>query len=274
MHGNAIGVSGILAVNPRNSPYKSGIEPAPMPLLENSAITQTQTLMNSDVFSRTAELLYLDGIILLSMEIDGQIINTKILNRNYMNVSQMVGRAARILSKTVPLSVKFFRINLIDYQAGYSVSQIAINRESLRDFELVFDGPNKLWEDVLISNSLEGLNSKLAIYNSPITWSFYPDIDIMLFDPHTPINGSLGWEAKFIYRIRNSTTINSSFKQPIITGLKDIKRGPKSGLPNVRSDFMLYHKDISTRPYLNSLTVDQYYKPTKNIFGQINFGWS
>ena len=273
MHGNSIGVSGILAVNPRNSPHKSGIEPAPMPLLEDSAIIQTQTLMDSDIFSRTAELLYLDGIILLSMEIDGEFINTKILDRNYMDVSQMIGRTARILSKTVPLSIKFFRINLIDYQAGYSISQLTVNRESLRDFELVFDGPDKLWEDILIDNSPKGLNSKSNIYNSPITWSFYPDIDIMLFDPHTPINGSLGWEAKLIYRIHNSTTINSSFKQPVITGLKDIKRGPKSGLPNVRSDFMLYHKDIGNRPYLSSLTVDQYYKPTKNIYGQINFGY-
>ena len=50
--------SGILALNPRNSPYKSGIEPAPMPLLEDKAIfAETQKSMDNDIFARTAELL-------------------------------------------------------------------------------------------------------------------------------------------------------------------------------------------------------------------------
>ena len=38
MHGDTIGLTGTLALNPRNSPYKSGIEPAPMPLLDNNSI--------------------------------------------------------------------------------------------------------------------------------------------------------------------------------------------------------------------------------------------
>ena len=273
MHGDAIGLSGVLSLNPRNSPYKSGIEPAPMPLLENKTITAIQSSMDNDIFSRSAELLDLDGITLLSLDIDNEYLNAEILDRYYLNVSQMVGRVTRILSKTVPLSVKFFRINLVDYQSGYSVSQVIVERERLREFELMFDGPAKLWQYVEIENSSSGINPFLSLSNNPIAWSFYPDVDIMLFDPHSPINGSLGWEATLAYRLNNSTTINSSIKQPILTALNDIKRGPKSGLPNVRSDFMYYYRDISTRPYLNSLTIDQYYKPFKNIYGQINFGY-
>ena len=273
MHGDAIGLTGILALNPRNSPYKSGIEPAPMPLLEDITINETQVFMGNNIFSRSAKLLELDGIILLSIEIDNEIVNATIMDRYYLDVSQMIGRVARILSKTVPISVKFFNINLVDYQSGFSISQVTVERESLRKFELMFDGPSKLWKNVKIDNSFEGINTSLMLYRSPITWSFYPDVEIMLFDPHSPINGSLGWEAKFAYRISNSTTINSSVKQPILTALDDIKRGPKSGLPNVRSDFMFYYRDISTKPYIDSLTVDQYYKPLKNIYGQINFGY-
>ena len=273
MHGDAIGLSGVLSLNPRNSPYKSGIEPAPMPLLENKTITAIQSSMDNDIFSRSAELLDLDGITLLSLNIDNEYLNAEILDRYYLNVSQMMGRVTRILSKTVPLSVKFFRINLVDYQSGYSVSQVIVERERLREFELMFDGPAKLWQYVEIENSSSGINPSLSLSNNPITWSFYPDVDIMLFDPHSPINGSLGWEATLAYKLNNSTTINSSIKQPILTALNDIKRGPKSGLPNVRSDFMYYYRDISTRPYLSSLTIDQYYKPFKNIYGQINFGY-
>ncbi len=273
IHGDAIGLSGTLALNPRNSPYKSGIEPAPLPLLGNKALAETQSLMKSDIFSESEKLLELDGIMLLAMKIDNKFVDVEIFNRNYLNVSQMIGRVARILSKTVPLRVKFFRINLVDYQAGYSVSKIIVERESLREFELMFDGPSKLWNKVEVANSSAGINPSLVLSDSPLTWSFFPDVDIMLFDPDFPINGSLGWEASFSYRIRNSTTINSSVKQPILTMLDDIKRGPKSGLPNVRSDLMYYYRDISTRPYVSSLTIDQYYKPFKNVYTQINFGY-
>ena len=55
---------------------------------------------------------------------------------------------------------------------------------------------------VEIENSSSGIDPSLILSNSPITWSFYPDIDIMLFDPDFPINGSIGWEAKLAYRIR------------------------------------------------------------------------
>ena len=273
MHGDAIGLSGVLAINPRNNPYKSGIEPAPMPLLEDKTITDTQSFMDNNIFSRSANLLELDGIVLLAMSTNNNFVTVDILDRYYLDVSQMIGRLTRILSKTVPLNVKFFRINIVEYQTGYSVSQVIVERESLREFELMFDGPSKLWNKVQIENSSAGINSSLTFSDNPLTWSFYPDVDIMLFDPHSPINGSLGWEAKLAYRIRTSTTVNSSVKQPILTALDDIKRGPKSGLPNVRSDFMYYYRDISTKPYISSLTIDQYYKPFKNIYGQINFGY-
>ena len=172
MHGDAIGLSGVLALNPRNSPYKSGIEPAPMPLLENKTLIETQSLMDNNVFARSAELLELDGIILLAMNIDNKFVNVEILDRNYLNVSQMIGRIARILSKTIPLSVKFFKINLVDYQSGYSVSQIIVERESLRKFELAFDGPAKLWRNVEIQNSSSGINANYTLTDSPATWSF------------------------------------------------------------------------------------------------------
>ena len=197
MHGNAIGVSGVLAVNPRNSPYGSGMS-LPQCLLKDSAIIKSQSFMDNDIFLGQGSYLNLDGIILLSIEIDDQVLDAEILDRNYQDVSQMIGRTTRILSKTVPVSVKMFKISLIDYQAGYSISKVTVKRESLRDFELMFDGPNKLWENVQIDNSPSGINSFLTLSKKSINWSLYPDIDIMLFDPHFPINGSIGWKPSYL----------------------------------------------------------------------------
>ena len=273
IHGDAIGITGVLALNPRNSPYKSGIEPAPMPLLDDISLRKMQSEMDKDVFVRTAKLLELDGITLLNLEIENETINAKIIDRNYRNVSQMAGRVARIIAKTVPLDVKSIIIEMVDYQSGFSVSQLTIEREKLREFELSFDGPKKLWEHIKIENSALSMDLITNPSDNSLTWSFYPDIDIMLFDPHSPINGSIGWVANFSYRLKNAPIINGSFKQPILTALNDIKRGPKTGLPNVRSDFMYYYRDIGTKPYLDSLTIDQYYKLSKNIFSQVNIGY-
>ena len=121
MHGEIIGLTGILALNPRNSPYKSGLEPAPMPLLSDKAIRKTQYFMDKDIFLRSAELLELDGIALLNLEIKNEFVNTTILDRNYRDVSKWWA-VARI-SRTVPLNVKFFKIEVVDFQTEFSVSQ-------------------------------------------------------------------------------------------------------------------------------------------------------
>ena len=274
MHGNAFGLSGVLALNPKNSPYKSGREPAPMPLLSDKTLSQTQRLMNTSLFDRSSELLELDGIILLELDIiDKDVLEATILNRNYLDVAQMIGRVARILSKTASKNVRKFRIKLIDYQSGFEITEIVVPREVLRENELIFNGPEKLWYEVQFNQSPPRVNQSLYFLKNKFSWSFYPDVDVMLFDPHTPISGSIGWEARSSYRLRNSTTINSSIKQPIFTALDDIKRGPKSGLPNVRSDFMYYHRDIGIRPYISNLTIDQYIKPFASIYSQLNIGY-
>ena len=274
MHGNALGLSGILTLNPKNSPYKSGIETAPMPLLDNQILLQIQKSMEPDIFNRSAKLLRLDGIDLLSLKmIKKNMLEVEILDRHYLDVAQMLGRASRILAKTVPVQVEVFRLKIIDYQSGFPVTEIEVSRQAILDNELAFDGPEKLWEEVNFNNSSTTINQTQSSSENNLTWSFYPDVDIMLFDPHSPINGSIGWEAKLNYRFKNWIIINSSIKQPILTALDDIKRGPKEGLPNVRSDYMYYYKDIGIKPYVSDLTLDHYFKPLKNIYGQLNIGY-
>ena len=55
--------------------------------------------------------------------------------------------------------------------------------------------------------------------------------------------------------------------------MDDVKRGPKTGLPNVRSDFMYYHRDIGTNHTIYILTFDQYLKPMPKFYTQINIGY-
>jgi len=273
MHGNSVGLVGVLALNPKNAPNKSGFEPAPMPILDRKLLTNIQKTMSDDFFERNEKLLELDGITLLRLEIIGQKVTIDIVDRNYHNVAQMIGRVARILSKTIPPGIEVFKINLIDYYTGFYISEVEIDRQNLEKNELLFDGPEELWKSIKVNNVPNKYPNKWRKDFSPLTWSVYPDVDIMLFDPHAPIRWSIGWKAKARYRFFDSTTLSGSLKQPLIGTMDDVKRGPKRGLPNVRSDFMHYHRDIGTNIFIENLTYDQFVKPFENIYGQINVGY-
>ncbi len=273
MHGNSVGVVGMLALNPKNPPNKTGFEPAPMPILDKATRLNARYTNKNDLFEVNDRLLQLDGIKLLRLNLIENKLIVDIIDRNYLNVAQMIGRVARILSKTAPSTIDKFNIFIVDYSTGLYISEVRIDRQSLEINELLFDGPSMLWESVEIHNVPNEYSKTRKNNYTPFTWSFYPDVDIMLFDPHAPIRWSIGWQSNLEYRIGKSTVLTGSLKQPILGTMDDVKRGPKVGLPNVRSDFMYYYRDIGNKIYLENLTIDQYIKPFENIYGQINLGY-
>ena len=273
MHGNSVGIVGILALNPKNSPNKTGFEPAPMPILDKTTRLKAGGASKKDLFEVNKRLLQLDGIKLLRLNLIENKLIVDIIDRNYLNVAQMIGRVARILSKTAPSNVDNFNIFVVDYSTGFYISEVSIDRLSLEKNELLFEGPSLLWESVKFHNVPNEYFKKKKNDLTPFTWSFYPDVDIMLFDPHAPIRWSIGWQSNLEYRIGESTTLSGSLRQPILGTMDDVKRGPKVGLPNVRSDFMYYYRDIGNSIYLENLTIDQYIKPLENVYGQINLGY-
>ncbi len=273
MHGNSLGLMGVLALNPKNAPYKGGFEPAPMPILDKSTRLKTKENNKKDLFEINSKLLSLDGIKLLRLNLVDKQMIVDIVDRNYQDVAQMIGRVARILSKTSPPEVENFNIFIIDYSSGFYISEVKIDRLSLEKNELLFNGPKLLWDSINIKNVPTEYYEEVRKDFTPLTWSFYPDIDIMLFDPHAPIRWSLGWESNVEYRITDSMALSGSLKQPLLSTLDDVKRGPKPGLPHVRSDFMYYYRDIGQKIFIKNLTFDHYVKPFKNIYGQINLGY-
>ena len=55
MHGDALGLTLNLGINPKDSPYKSGIEPAPMPILSTDLFLRPK--LGDDVFKESKRLL-------------------------------------------------------------------------------------------------------------------------------------------------------------------------------------------------------------------------
>ena len=122
----------------------------------------------------------LDGIDLKNLKIAGNFIDVDIENRRYFNVSQMTGRVARILSRTSPTGIKKFRINIIDHQSNFFISEIIIDRKELVFNELNFDGPERLWNSTSIDNSKKFMTNTTKKNLEKLAWSFYPYFETML----------------------------------------------------------------------------------------------
>ncbi len=272
MHGDALGLTVNMGINPRNSPYYSSTEPAPMPILQKKYRFEEPRL-EQEILAESQRLLDLDGIELKTMTLSESNVEVGIINRNYFNVSQMIGRVARILYVTTPPDIEEFQINIIDFKSNFFVSEIIIKRDDFAKSELKFNGPEKLWETVSIRNSENSFFDTNRNSIDRLSWSLYPYLDSSLFDPNDPIRFTVGAELLAKYKVLPSTSISGSLRQPVGGTLDDIKRGPKTGLPNVRSDFMNYHRDISSNLFINYLTIDQYLKPLPNLYALVNVGF-
>ena len=142
----------------------------------------------------------------------------------------MIGRVVRILSLNSPPNIEEFKIDIIDYNSSLFVSEITIDRESFESNELKFDGPKNLWNSVSVNNSKKAFYNNNSKNNERLSWSLYPYLDFMLFDPNAPIRYHIGAELKGSYQFLPVTSINGSLKQPIAGTMDDIKRGPKGRL--------------------------------------------
>jgi len=216
--------------------------------------------------------LALEGIELKELRISKNEINVNVVNRQYLNQSQMIGRVVRILSLTSPSEIKSFKINLFDHNSSFFISEIVIERKSFITNELKFDGPESLWSSISVNNSIKKFFDDNQTDHPKLSWSLYPYLDTMFFDPHAPIRYHIGMELKGRYKFLPMLSVSGSLKQPIAGTLDDVKRGPKPGLPNVRSDFMHYHRDIGSNLYVNYLTLNQFLKPLPNLYAVVNIG--
>ena len=65
------------------------------------------------IFAESQRLLALEGIELKELRMSNNEINVNVVNRQYLNQSQMIGRVVRILALTSPSEIKSFKINLL-----------------------------------------------------------------------------------------------------------------------------------------------------------------
>ena len=94
----------------------------------------------------------LEGIELKALKLSQNHVEVGIVNRRYINISQMIGRCKNTLTY-YSFHYQRVKINIIDFKSNLVVSEITIIREAFEENELKFDGPENLLGSVTINNS-------------------------------------------------------------------------------------------------------------------------
>jgi hypothetical protein len=270
LYGSEIGLQLTYALNPRQSVHGSGREPAPPPVLpQSAAAAQSWGDLDANGFTQDLqrELAY-EGLVLLGTQQDGDTLRIEVRNTRYGIAAQAVGRAARVLAGTAPAEVDRFDILLSE--RGMPVTLVVINRSDLERLEFHPVAPDLLRVKTIIGDAPVGLDPLAASYPL-LSFGIEPYLTPGLFDPDDPLRADLGLTAFGTYEPRPGLIFTARVQQKIVGNLDDSDRLSASVLPRVRSEANLYYKGDG--PTIPELTVARYFRPGENLYGRVTAGY-
>lgn len=276
MHGTELGVAATFRTNPRQPSVIGGGGSAPVPVRPRKAAGAAQTRWVGDaarqdrVRLRTAELLAADGMELEAMRLDARSATIHIRNTRYIVRAEAIGRTARILTQTMPMSVTQFTI--VPLANGLPLSAITLRRADLEELEFAPDNAWQSYARAQISDAaqtLDGIRYHDGLYPR-FRWSLSPYIDGSYFDPDDPIRLDFGAALDARYDIIPGLFVSGRLQQKLIGNRDESTRNDPSELPRVRSDANLYAKAATA---LRRLTVARYWRPGVDVYGRATLGY-
>jgi len=273
MHGATIGAQLTLHTNPRNAAVAGGTETAPAPVYRRSATErrdlgwQTDTGLRDALPTQLAEALARERLTLGGLELKDRRATVRLINTVYGPEPQAIGRAARIMARTLPGTVETFVI--VPVVNGMAMSAITLSRSDLENLE------NAPAADLLARTRIED-GYRLApppnTAEAPaLTWSIGPTLRYSLFDPASPLRADLLATARADYRITPGLILSGSVSKRLFGNLDQIERRGNSVLPAVRTDYARYAREGD--PSIDHLTLTQYFRPGRDLYAKASLGY-
>lgn len=273
MHGTAIGAQFTVHTNPRNAAVAGGIETAPAPVYRRSAAErrdlgwQTDTALRAALPARLDEALARDRLTLGGLTLEDQRATLRLINSVYAPEPQAIGRAARIMARTLPGSIETFVI--IPVVNGMAMSAITLSRSDLENLE------NAPAADLLARTRIEDGHRQAPSPNGAeapaLTWSFGPTLRYSLFDPASPFRADVLATARADYRITPGLVLSGAVSKRLFGNLDRIDQRANSALPPVRTDYPRYARDGD--PSIDQLTLTQYFRPGRDLYAKASVGY-
>lgn len=280
LYGSKIGVSLQFATDPATRPGDlRGPAPVPVavrpPEASNPDAWSPAWVSQPDVVTilrdNVARQLKTQGLELDALAVTSTTAELRIINTVYDSGAQAIGRAARVLSQTMPASVETFKI--VPMANGMPVSQVTIRRSDLEKYEFAPNGDLLLrgYSDLGLPDPLPaGAAHGVGLYPK-LTWSLTPYIRTAIFDPDNPLRADFGLRLSGSYTLAQGLILSGSVTKKAFGNLDTTTRVSNSQLPHVRSDFAKYNSEGD--PALESLQLAWYTRPGPNLFGRVTVGY-
>lgn len=275
LHGEALGLSAHVILNPKNPPYGGDTSPAPMPVLHRGDVAATWAgAITQDAIPparRTAvvrTLLEAEGIELDAISLDGDRARVRIRNTRFDAEPQAIGRTARVLALAMPARIETFEIEIM--RRGLPVSRVSVPRRTL---EQLYTAPDAIQRSLAATTITAGRDD-LAMETLPddrLSWSISPFLSLSLFDPDSPLRADAGVQAAASYAFTPRLRLSGAVRGRVIGNRDEATRESDSVLPRVRSNQNLYDK--ASDVWLHRLTLEHVGKLSDDLYTRVSLGY-
>jgi hypothetical protein len=275
LKGEELGFTAQFSLNPRNPPAGGDASPAPTPFYIRSDAAEswsgfTQASAMSEGLRKEAlkEALAQEGLILEQISFSQRSVSVRIRNTRFDAVSQAIGRAARVLSWTMPHHIEQFHIEPVEN--GVAMSKATLQRSELERLEY----KHTSIEDSLLTAEIGSSDSHISkeeVEYERFMWGVSPFLGLALFDPDNPLRADLGVQADARLELMESLSVSGVVRAKLIGNRNESVRASTSILPHVRSDQPLYDRGADI--WLERLTVDHFGKLGPDIYTRLSFGY-
>ena len=280
LYGSEVGASVQFALNPRRPPNVGSIAPAASPVLRRpapaaggySTAWAASPATASTLRDGVEEALDDEGLRLEAFAASPTTVEIRIANQRYDASAQAIGRAARMLSRTMPPSVETFTI--VPVRDGLALSAVTLRRSDLEDAVIEPDGTEGLQTVTRVARPGRLPPGAIAEDAYPrYSWAIGPYTRFSYFDPGEPVRYEVGARASGRIDLAPGLIVQGSVTQPLASTIDDIDPDDlgTSGLPRVRTDFPLYGRDSG--PGLQALTAAYYTRLGGDVYGRVTAGY-
>jgi hypothetical protein len=230
----------------------------------------TASLMSEDDMEKVTKDLETaasyQGIGIRGVGFRGDIMYVRYINPNYSREPEAMGRLLAILSQVAPDHIEQFELILIARQL--EVAQATFYRSELERVHKNQGSAAELFARANLGRDVPepdyGKLYSFTDYRSDLNYGIRPFVEVSIFDPDDPMRYQLALDLHADYQATSSINLAVSYTQDLYNNFDEIRRGPSSVLPHVRTETANFLKNGASG--VKYMTATHSSNPLKNVF--------
>ena len=293
--GTHFGIQANVRLNPKQSPYPSGLEKGPAPVRLRPAPAAdpegwsggwaADPTAQPAIQKALADALAKEGQTLESMVLTANRAEVRIRNTRYIQQAEAVGRTARLMTRALPPSVETLVVTSVE--SGMPTSSVTMRRADVERLENTEAG-----QIASAAALTDAVPRPAGLVQSPgiaprFQWTLRPFFSTGLFDPDQPFRYELGGALSARYDITPGLVLKGTVHQRVLGNADQKAPGNytvdeylalddaeitagNNGVYRVRSDSRMYAGN--SQPRIPDLTLTWYARPTDTVYSRVTVG--